>query len=102
MFEAVDDAAVVDTIAASSREQSAACGRELMAIGELYARRAPDDDDERTNWAIDGHANVVAEIAAALNISRGERPVACTTPSTSASACPRSPRSSRADRSTFG
>ena len=40
-------------------------------MGELYARRAPEDDVERTCWAIDGHANVVAEISAALNISRG-------------------------------
>ena len=42
-----------------------------MAIAELYARRAPEEDVERINWAIDGHANVVAEISAALNISRG-------------------------------
>ena len=40
-------------------------------MGELYARRAPEDQDDRLNWAIDGHANVVAEISAALNISRG-------------------------------
>jgi hypothetical protein len=37
----------------------------------LYARRAPEDDVERINWAVDGHANAVAEISAALNISRG-------------------------------
>ena len=52
-------------------EENAACGRRLMAIGELYARRAPEEDVERITWAIDGHANVVAEISAALNISRG-------------------------------
>ena len=40
-------------------------------MGELYARRAPEDDVDRINWAIDGHSNVVAEISAALNISRG-------------------------------
>ncbi len=34
-------------------------------------RRAPEDDTERACWAIDGHANVVAEISAALSISRG-------------------------------
>ena len=71
MFETLDDAAVVESIAAASRAQSAACARELIAIGELYARRAPENDDERADWAIDGHANVVAEISAALNISRG-------------------------------
>jgi hypothetical protein len=71
MFESVDDAGVVEAIVGASREQNAACGRELAAIGELYARRAPEDDCDRENWAIDGHENVVAEIAAALGISRG-------------------------------
>ena len=71
MFETADDAGVVDAITTASREQNAACGREMVAIGELYARRCPADEDEREQWAIDGHANVVAEIAAALNISRG-------------------------------
>jgi hypothetical protein len=71
MFDGLDEAGVVDAITAACREQNAACGRELVAIGELWVRFAPEDDDERENWAIDGHANVVAEIAAALNISRG-------------------------------
>ncbi len=70
-FAAVDDAGVVDVITAAAREQNASCGRELAAIGELYARRAPEDDSDRLDWAIDGHENVVAEIAAALGISRG-------------------------------
>src|SRR6516162_3662959 len=34
-------------------------------------RGAPADDAERFNWAVDGHENVVAELAAALGISRG-------------------------------
>jgi Domain of unknown function (DUF222) len=71
MFESVDDAGVVDAITAAAREQNALCGRELAAIGELYARRAPENDSDRLSWAIDGHENVVAEIAAALGISRG-------------------------------
>ena len=70
-FTAVDDAGVVDAITAAARAQNAMCGRELAAIGELYARRAPEDDCDRLNWAIDGHENVVAEVAAALGISRG-------------------------------
>jgi hypothetical protein len=67
----VDDAAVVDAITAASRQQNAMCARELAAIGELYARRAPEDDVDRLNWAIDGHENLVAEVSAALGISRG-------------------------------
>ncbi len=70
-FVGVDDAGVVDAITVAARQQNASCGRELAAIGELYARRAPEDDVDRENWAIDGHENVVAEVGAALGISRG-------------------------------
>jgi Domain of unknown function (DUF222) len=70
-FVGVDNAGVVDVITDAARQQNAMCGRELAAIGELYARRAPADDVDRGNWAIDGHENVVAEVAAALGISRG-------------------------------
>jgi hypothetical protein len=71
MFGSLDDAGVVDAMGSAARAENAACGRRLMWMGELYARRAPEDDVERVNWAIDGHANVVAEVSAALNISRG-------------------------------
>jgi hypothetical protein len=71
MFESLDDAGVVGSIGVAAREENAACARRLEAMGELYARRAPEDDVERTNWAIDGHENVVAEISAELQISRG-------------------------------
>jgi Domain of unknown function (DUF222) len=70
-FVGVDDAGVVDVITDAAHRQNAMCGRELAAIGELYARRAPEDDVDRENWAIDGHENVVAEVGAALGISRG-------------------------------
>lgn len=70
-FVGVDDAGVVDAITDAARQQNATCGLELAAVGELYARRAPEDDIDRANWAIDGHENVVAEVAAALGISRG-------------------------------
>ncbi len=62
---------MVDLVTAAARAQNAQCARELAAIGELYARRAPADDADRFNWAVDGHENVVAEVAAALGISRG-------------------------------
>ncbi len=70
-FVGVDDAGVVDVITDAARWQNAICARELAAIGELYSRRAPEDDVDRENWAIDGHENVVAEVAAALHTSRG-------------------------------
>ncbi len=71
MFDNMGDAGVVDVITDAARAQNAMCARELAAIGELYARRAPADDAERWNWAVDGHENVVAEVAAALGVSRG-------------------------------
>jgi Domain of unknown function (DUF222) len=71
MCDTVDDAGVVDAITAAARAQHSVCARELAAIGELYARRAPDDDAEKFCWAVDGHENVVAEVAAALRVSRG-------------------------------
>jgi hypothetical protein len=71
MFDEIADAGVVDVMTDAGRAQNAACARELAAIGELYARRAPDDDSERFSWAVDGYENVVAEVAAALRISRG-------------------------------
>jgi hypothetical protein len=58
-------------MARAARAQNALCARELSAIGELYARRAPMNDAARQNWAIDGHENVVSEVSAALGISRG-------------------------------
>src|ERR1700739_5102432 len=70
-FVDVVDAGVGAAITVAARDQNAMCARELAAIGELYARRAPEDDVDRLNWAIDGHENVVAEVAAALGGSRG-------------------------------
>jgi len=71
MFDSLDDAAVLATMGVAAREENAACGRRLEAMGELYARRAPEDETERINWAIDGHESIVAEISAELHISRG-------------------------------
>jgi len=71
MFENLDDAGVVDAITDAARAQNAMYARELAAIGELYARRAPADDADRFNWAVEGYENVVAEVAAALRTSRG-------------------------------
>lgn len=93
-FQGVDDAGVLDRVTAAARAQNAHCARELAAIGELYARRAPDDDADRFNWAVDGHENVVAEVAAALASVGAARPGACTMRSRCASGCPGSLRSS--------
>jgi hypothetical protein len=71
MFERLADAAVVDVLTSAARAENVACARRFAAMGELYARRAPEDDTERAQWAIDGFENVVAEIGVALGITRG-------------------------------
>jgi hypothetical protein len=70
-FYRVDDAGVCAAMGVAAVEENAACARRLEAIGELYARRAPEDDTERICWAIDGHQSIVAEISAEMGISRG-------------------------------
>ena len=71
MLEDLEDAAVVDVLGAAARAENVACARRLAAMGELYARRCPEWDTDRARWAIDGFENVVAEIGAALGITRG-------------------------------
>ena len=71
LMAGVGDAAVIDVLGLSAREENAAAARRLAWMGELYARRSPDEETERLSWAVDGFANLVAEISAALSISRG-------------------------------
>ena len=70
-FHGVEDAGVVAAIGVAAREENAACARRLEAMGELYVRRAPDDDDERTGWLVDGYESLAAEVSAELGITRG-------------------------------
>lgn len=70
-FTGRDDAAVVDIMSAAARQQNVMCAREMAAMGELYARRAPESQTDKELWALDGHAELVAELSAALRISRG-------------------------------
>src|SRR6476659_5064333 len=68
MFEGLDDAALVSTIAAEARASAIADARKFGAIAELERRR---NTAEYANWACDGWDTAAAELAAALNISHG-------------------------------
>jgi hypothetical protein len=70
MFDTIDDAGLVDQMAAAACEENAACARRLAWLGELWARRAPEDEDERAQWTVDGLEAVAAEVSAALRVSR--------------------------------
>jgi Domain of unknown function (DUF222) len=68
---ALDDAALVDAAGALARGENALCARKLAVMAELFARRTGQPADERDQWWIDPQAAVVAELAAAVNVSHG-------------------------------
>lgn len=68
MFESLDDAALVDTIAAEARASAVADARKYTAIAALHRRRITG---EHAHWACDDWDTAAAEIAAALNIGHG-------------------------------
>ncbi len=69
MFEAVADAELIDVMGEATRDESTAIAQRLLAIGELYARRAVQLA-ETFWWRTDPTEEVAAEISAAQNISR--------------------------------
>jgi hypothetical protein len=68
---ALSDAAVVDAVGGWARVEAAAASRKQAALAEMFARRTGLDADERELWWVDPEAAVTAELAAALNVSRG-------------------------------
>ncbi len=70
MFEGMDEAGLVATIAEATRAEAAAAALRTAAIAELVSRRIGDDgDDPRAWWVCDVWDSAAAEIAAAMNIS---------------------------------
>jgi uncharacterized protein DUF222 len=68
MFELVSTAELVDVMGEETREESAAMGRRLAAVGELFARRAREYEEARFFFT-DVTAAVAAEISPIQNIS---------------------------------
>jgi Domain of unknown function (DUF222) len=69
MFEAVADPELIDVMSEATRDESTAIAQRLLAVGELYARRA-QELSETFWWRTDPTEEVAAEISAAQNISR--------------------------------
>lgn len=68
----LDNAGLVDVMQGAGRLQAACLARVFAAAAQLYQRRLAEQDVARREiWAIDGWAEVAAEVAAAQNISRG-------------------------------
>jgi hypothetical protein len=67
MFERIDDAALVDVIAATARASAVSDARRYAAIAELDRRNTC----EHAKWACDDRDATAAEVAAALNIGHG-------------------------------
>lgn len=68
MFEAASDADLITFMGEEAREESAAMGRRLSLVGELFARRNPEMVESRF-YVADAIAAVAAEIAPVQNIS---------------------------------
>ena len=68
MFEEVSDVELVDFMGEETREESAAMGRRLAAVAELFVRRRQQYDEARFVFT-DVHAAVAAEISPIQNIS---------------------------------
>ena len=68
MFEDASDAGLLEVMGEATREESTCIAQRLMAVGELYARRATELA-ERNSWRSDATDEVAAEVSAAQNIS---------------------------------
>ncbi|OBK80851.1 HNH endonuclease signature motif containing protein [Mycobacterium sp. 1164985.4] len=68
MFEDASDADLITFMGEEAREESAAMGRRLSLVGELFARRNPEMVESRF-YVADAIAAVAAEIAPVQNIS---------------------------------
>lgn len=68
MFDHVSDAELITVMGEEAREESAAMGRRLSLVGELFARRNPEMVESRF-YVADGIAAVAAEISPVQNIS---------------------------------
>ena len=68
MFEVESDVDLLEVMGEATRDESTSIALRLLAVGELYARRAVELV-ERNSWGTDPTDWVAAEISAAQNIS---------------------------------
>ena len=68
MFEDVADGELIEVMGEASRDESTAIAQRLLAVGELYARRAAERAEIKF-WSTDVTDLVAAEISAVQNIS---------------------------------
>ncbi|GFH00042.1 DUF222 domain-containing protein [Mycolicibacterium hippocampi] len=64
------DAELVDAARGWARTENAACARKLSVMAEIFTRRTDLPPGDRESWWLDPEAAVVAELAAAQNITR--------------------------------
>ena len=68
MFEGVGDVELIEVMGEATREESTSIAQRLLAVGELYARRAAERAEIKY-WSTDVTDGVAAEISAIQNIS---------------------------------
>ncbi|MGB7358941.1 MAG: DUF222 domain-containing protein, partial [Mycobacterium sp.] len=67
---ALTDAELIDAARGWARTENAACARKLSVMAEIFTRRTDLPPGDRESWWLDPEAAVVAELAAAQNITR--------------------------------
>ena len=66
----LSDAELIDAARGWARTENAACARKLAVMAEIFTRRTDLPAGDRESWWLDPEAAVVAELAAAQNITR--------------------------------
>ena len=61
----------IDAARAGARVENAACARKLAVMAEIFSRRTQLPASDREDWWVDPEAAVLAELAAAQNITTG-------------------------------
>ncbi|XTP34446.1 DUF222 domain-containing protein [Mycobacterium sp. TJFP1] len=64
-------AELIDAARAGARAENAACARKLAVMAEIFTRRTQLPAQDREDWWVDPEAAVLAELAAAQNITAG-------------------------------
>ncbi|CAN3127591.1 HNH nuclease domain-containing protein [Mycobacterium sp. smrl_JER01] len=62
---------LIDAARACARAENAVCARKLAVMAEIFTRRTALAPDDRESWWVDPEAAVLAELAAAQNITQG-------------------------------
>jgi hypothetical protein len=72
MFDSLSDVGLLSVMREAQQRERTAVAERLLAAGRFaLARFAADDEEDRSQWCLDGFELVAAELGAELKVSRG-------------------------------